>query len=236
MSKDPAVLFYTSDFLSGVSFMTMEERGQYITLLCLQHQKGSIPFNHMITVCKSKDCIVFDQFKIDSSGKYYNERMKSEADKRRKYCDSRSNNKSGRPKVQIIRKSYDNHMSLHMENENIDANESAIVVKKNDKFEEIWKKYPTKGKIGKKKAEKHFKSSVKTEKEYKNIEECLENYKKSSRVRNGYVQNGSVWFNNWEDWQEQIDPFCEICKNSGKYVSERGYESICNCKIGKSLK
>ena len=40
--NDPAVLFYTSDFLTGVMDMTMEERGQYITLLCYQHQKGHI--------------------------------------------------------------------------------------------------------------------------------------------------------------------------------------------------
>ena len=38
--KDPAFVFYTGDFLTGVIDMTMEERGQYITLLCLQHQKG----------------------------------------------------------------------------------------------------------------------------------------------------------------------------------------------------
>lgn len=45
--KDPAVLFYTSDFLSGVTFLSMEQRGQYITLLCTQHQHGSIPENQL---------------------------------------------------------------------------------------------------------------------------------------------------------------------------------------------
>jgi hypothetical protein len=42
MSKDPAVLFYSSDFLTGTLLMNYEERGQYITLLCLQHQKGHL--------------------------------------------------------------------------------------------------------------------------------------------------------------------------------------------------
>ena len=42
MAKDPAFVFYTGDFLNGVIDMTMEERGQYITLLCFQHQKGHI--------------------------------------------------------------------------------------------------------------------------------------------------------------------------------------------------
>jgi len=40
--KDPAVLFYTGDFLNGCSCLTMEERGQYITVLCLQHQLGHL--------------------------------------------------------------------------------------------------------------------------------------------------------------------------------------------------
>ena len=42
MSKDPAVLFYTSDFLSGTFTMTNEQVGKYIRLLCLQHQKGRL--------------------------------------------------------------------------------------------------------------------------------------------------------------------------------------------------
>ena len=40
--KDPAVLFYTADFLIGVSDLTDEECGKYIKLLCLQHQKGHL--------------------------------------------------------------------------------------------------------------------------------------------------------------------------------------------------
>lgn len=39
--KDPAFLFYSSDFLSGTMLMTDEEIGQYIKLICLQHQKRS---------------------------------------------------------------------------------------------------------------------------------------------------------------------------------------------------
>lgn len=40
-NKDPAVLFYTSDFLGGAALMNMKERGQYITLLCLQRERGT---------------------------------------------------------------------------------------------------------------------------------------------------------------------------------------------------
>jgi len=42
MAKDPAFLFYSSDFLSGTFTLSNEHKGMYITLLCLQHQKGRL--------------------------------------------------------------------------------------------------------------------------------------------------------------------------------------------------
>lgn len=126
MSKDPAVLFYTSDFLAGTSFFTMEQRGQYITLLCQQHQQGSIPENHMIFICGSLDSPVINKFQRDENGNYYNVRMREEAVKRANYCKSRGKNKKGKVKKSHISKSYDNsyenHMSVHMENENENEN------------------------------------------------------------------------------------------------------------------
>ena len=122
MAKDPAVLFYTSDFLAGTSFFSYEEMGQYISLLCKQHQLGEIPENHMISVCGSLDSIVVSKFVKDRRGFYYNERMRIEGERRRNYCDSRSNNKSGRKpaeKDKIIRKSYDKRMEDVNENENV---------------------------------------------------------------------------------------------------------------------
>jgi uncharacterized protein YdaU (DUF1376 family) len=52
MTKDPAFLFYSSDFLTGTMFMTNEQIGIYIRLLCSQHQHGGIidkiSFNSMV--------------------------------------------------------------------------------------------------------------------------------------------------------------------------------------------
>lgn len=122
MAKDPAVLFYTSDFLSGTSFFTQEQRGQYIQLLCEQHQLWSIPKNHMISVCGSLDSPVVGKFTIDENGNYYNIRMRQEAVKRRDYSKSRSNNRLGKVKNST---SYDPtcdyHMIQHMEDGNINS-------------------------------------------------------------------------------------------------------------------
>jgi len=73
-------------------------------------------------------------------------------------------------------------------------------------FEKIWAMYPTKGKIGKKTAFNKMKLTIKTKQDLINCENALAHYKQSDRVSRGYVQNGSTWFNNWEDWITDPDP------------------------------
>lgn len=68
-------------------------------------------------------------------------------------------------------------------------------------FESLWNKYPRR--IGKKKAEAHFRASVKTEEDFKNINTALDNYLRSDTVAKGesqYIQHGKTWFNNWHDY------------------------------------
>lgn len=65
-------------------------------------------------------------------------------------------------------------------------------------FEELWLKYPKP--VGKKHAKRHFLATVKTHQDYARISKHLENYKASEGVQKGFVQNGSTWFNQWEDW------------------------------------
>lgn len=99
MSKDPAVLFYTKDFLTGTSFFSDAERGQYIRLLCEQHQNGHIPENHMLSVCLSLGSPVVKKFIKDNDGFYFNERMEEEIQKRVHFIETRRDNglKGGRP-------------------------------------------------------------------------------------------------------------------------------------------
>jgi hypothetical protein len=120
--KDPAVLFYTSDFIAGTLTMTDSQRGQYIILLCLQHQKGYLTENDMLKICNSHDEDIWSKFEY-SEGKYYNKRMKDEAEKRKRYSESRRNNRINKNNdsehMNNICKTYDKHM----ENENINVNE-----------------------------------------------------------------------------------------------------------------
>ena len=166
MGKDPAVLFYTSDFLTGTAFFTKAQRGEYITLLCEQHQLWSIPEGHMIEVCGSLESVVAKKFKKDKDGSWYNIRMREETEKRKKYADSRRKNigsrwdKNDKPlsgkKIDVIHmnnicNTHVDTYGIHMENENEDENKGVIEYKKEDIkqptgseliFDEFRKKYP----------------------------------------------------------------------------------------------
>lgn len=131
MSKDPAVLLYTSDFLSGTMTMTDEQVGKYIRLLCLQHQKGFLTEKDMTYICKSYDEDVYGKF-VKEDGKYYNVRMRDEADKRRNYAESRRNNRTKKD-MSNISLSY----VQHMENENENINKDIVLNNNKSKPEKI---------------------------------------------------------------------------------------------------
>ena len=114
MSKDPAFLFYSSDFLTGTLLMSMEQKGKFITLLCIQHQKGHMSERDMLQICGTYDEDIFDKFQKDSDGKFFNERLKEEIDKRKSYSESRRNNRKKKEDVINISDTY----VQHMENEN----------------------------------------------------------------------------------------------------------------------
>lgn len=96
MSKDPAVLWYTSDFLTGTGHFTDEELGFYVRLLAYQHQQGHLSedfikrlggnrFNKKWSIVKSK-------FIVDGNGCFYNERMDKEIEKRKDHSNKQRDN------------------------------------------------------------------------------------------------------------------------------------------------
>lgn len=119
-NKDPAFLFYSSDFLTGTMFMSDIQLGKYIKLLCIQHQKGHLSEKDMLNICKRYDKDIFDKFTKDNDGKYYNIRLQKEIDKRRNYSKSRSDNRKNKITFENICFSYVKHMEN--ENENINKN------------------------------------------------------------------------------------------------------------------
>jgi hypothetical protein len=115
MSKDPAVLFYTSDFLSGTFTMTDEQVGKYIRLLCLQHQKGKLTEKDMLSICKAYDNEIYEKFdQVD--GFFVNDRMYNESIRRSKFTESRRNNAKS-VKIDSTSEALAKHMPKHMETE-----------------------------------------------------------------------------------------------------------------------
>ena len=127
-NKDPAFLFYPSDFLTGTMLLSNEQIGKYIKLLCLQHQHGSLSEKHMLQICGEYDEELYSKFKKDDDGKYYNERLQKETIKRKKYSESRRQNRMGGAKKYEEKPSYDDTYDStyvetydgHMENRNRD--------------------------------------------------------------------------------------------------------------------
>jgi len=132
--KDPAFLFYSSDFLSGTFTMNNEQIGKYIRLLCIQHQKGILSEKDMLNICGSYDEDIYSKFKKSEHG-YYNERLNFEAERRKNYTESRRNN---RKKSELDKKtdknedkknicsSYELHMETVTENETVIENINEI--------------------------------------------------------------------------------------------------------------
>jgi len=102
--KDPAVLLYTQDFIVGTLTMTHEERGKYILLLCMQHQKGKLTLKDLKSVLSDDDIDIAERFPLHDDGYYYNDRMQMEIENRKVRTDTSRNNGTlgGRPKTTIL--------------------------------------------------------------------------------------------------------------------------------------
>jgi len=206
MAKDPAILFYTSDFLTGTMFMSNEQVGKYIRLLCAQHQKGRLTEKDMLNICNSYDEDIFEKF-TEEGGKFYNIRLEAEIIKRRKYSESRSNNRKGNKKdkkdMNNICKTYDKHMENENENINRDINKSI-----NIEFDEFWNLYDYK-KGDKKKLEKKWLSLKDSERN--KIIQYLPDYKKSTPDKQ-YRKHPATFLNN-KGWEDEI-----IINNKSKHL------------------
>lgn len=135
MAKDPAFLFYPADFLTGCADLTMEERGQYITLLCLQHQKGHLTTKMIQLCCGNAAADVLHKFSIDENGCYYNERLELEIAKRVQHSEKQRNRAIDGWKKRKDNQSHGIATALPLENENINVDVNTT----NKSAEEIFK-------------------------------------------------------------------------------------------------
>ena len=204
MSKDPAVLFYTQDFLTGCTDLTFEERGQYITLLCLQHQKGHLSEKTIRLTLGSVSVDVMSKFLKDEQGCYYNERMEDEINKRQHFLDTRFFNgkKGGRPSKPNKKPNSEPTENLS-DNDNENGNDIIIKGGEGEKeinipFDYFWSMYDKK--IDRAKCEKKWQRLTDDERE-----ECmyyLPAYVKATPDIK-FRRNPETYLNN-KSWQNEI--------------------------------
>lgn len=202
MAKDPAVLFYCSDFLTGIAGLTMEERGQYITLLCLQHQQGHLSEKTIRLAVGSPSVDVLVKFQKDENGNFFNLRMEEETEKRRNFVKIKQINgkMGGRPKTKTkpIGKANNNLQANLPINENENRNENVIVFEKEvEKFKNDfrWKEKFCRDKnislsdLERRMAE--FISDTELREDFKELKELKSHFTNTFNKKNGHSGNST---------------------------------------------
>ena len=221
--------------------MSMNERGEYITLLAAQHQNGHLdPKRLGFLLGYGWDMvsdIVKSKFVLDENGLIYNERLEAEAEKRSQYADKQRNNgmKGGRPKkyenptetqTQTQLQTQTKPKNNPTENEN--ENENRVRIEDNKKvwFDVFWDKYEKK-QDSKKCLEKWMKLS---DKEINAALDKVEAYVKSTPDVT-YRKNPLTWLNGkcWED--EIITPIQLGAKTKSGQALERNIVAELNFDI-----
>lgn len=126
MAKDPAFLFYPGDWLGGTMGMTFEEKGAYFELLLMQwHCRRITTDNAKKLVGETLWLKLMHKFESDGGG-FFNKRMETEVEKRRKHSEKQKINAEKR---WGNNKSNGNATAMPLENINKNGNEVQIVDK-----------------------------------------------------------------------------------------------------------
>jgi uncharacterized protein YdaU (DUF1376 family) len=206
--KDPAFLFYYQDFEHGTRFMTLEEKGAYISALIYQADKGFIPEKHMLIICQSRVELmsnIIDKFTQDDDGNFVNERLNYEIEKRKNYAESRRANRKGKKKSEKHMKNISKTYVRHMENENENENED-IIDKNKESFERFWNLYGKK--VDRDKCQTKW-GKLKDE-EIESILKVVSAYVSSTPDKQ-YRKNPLTWLNG-KCWNDEIKEHKEIPK------------------------
>jgi uncharacterized protein YdaU (DUF1376 family) len=137
MAKDPAILFYTSDFLTGTMIMSHEQVGIYIRLICFLHQHGGEMTLDAFNAFIGTHEIIRSKFRVTEDGMVYHHRLTQEMAKRSKKSSSLSDNAKKRwSNMQLHNKSIEKASCLHMPIEN--ANEDENVIRIDNDVKEVF--------------------------------------------------------------------------------------------------
>lgn len=93
MAKDPAFLFYPGDWQGGTMLLSRHQKGCYMDLLIAQFHSGPLSLEEIKAVLSSDFGHAWPalskKFITNEKGLFFNERMATEIEKRKKFSDSR---------------------------------------------------------------------------------------------------------------------------------------------------
>lgn len=106
--RDPAILFYPTEFIMETYLMTDEEIGKYIKLLCNFQFHGHLSEKKIEDICGGHISRIFNLLEKDKDGLYYHKRTDYEKERRKVFVDSRANNlKGGKKKKEEVQSTFD---------------------------------------------------------------------------------------------------------------------------------
>jgi hypothetical protein len=127
MAKDPAMLWYWSDWHSGTSLLTRFLKGCYMDLLHAQFNNGRLSLEEIKTCLGSDFGQVWPalqkKFKQDDNGLFFNERLELEKEKRKAFTESRRQARLGKTK------SHDTTCEKRMIHHTDNTNENEDVIR-----------------------------------------------------------------------------------------------------------
>jgi len=221
MAKDPAFLFYSSDFLTGTMFMTNEQVGLYIRMLAAQHQHGGrIDTNVLRMECDriTNGDTVFAKFKHDEHGSY-SERLSDEMDKRKEKSLKASESVKKRWNKSLYERNTNVIRSVN-ENEDVNVNVNKNINKDiNIDFEWFWNEYDKKVGVKEKLKKKWNKL---TDEERQNAMNYIDLYKKAVPDKQ-YRKNPESFLNN-KSWNDEI--IKSNNNNKRNYYSQRQTDAL----------
>lgn len=126
MAKDPAFLFYPSDFLTGTMFLSNEQIGIYIRLLCSQHQHGGLIDKLSFDSLVGNNHLLRSKF-IENENGFYNERLTIEVSKRNKKSTNMSNTAKEVWEKRKLEKEYNCNTNVKEINTNVKENDTNVM-------------------------------------------------------------------------------------------------------------
>lgn len=165
MAKDPAFLMYYQDWLVGTAFMSFQAKGAYMDILCHMADKGPLKTNDIEKICKGNFKEIWPEISEKFKQKnhfWVNEKLNEVMEKRKKFSESRRNNRLGKNKIKQLVNNTSLTSDKLVENENENENKDQIKI---ETEKEIKTLITTVIEFLNSKTGKKFKSSTKSTKE-----------------------------------------------------------------------